>query len=175
MERDGQGAVNGQPAGQQLRFDPERVDELRLSPGVGAERKNYQMDSTGEQALVSAMANPAMAVTIGTGNIGNPDPSTGLYPNHAYAIIGYNSANGTFQLYNSWGIDQPKSWLTWSQLVATCTEMCIVNTAEANSSPAARAAPPDAQAADLCFANLNSWDALRTPAGLSQWFTRLDG
>ena len=31
----GKELFNGQPAGQQLRFDPERVDELRLSPGVG--------------------------------------------------------------------------------------------------------------------------------------------
>jgi hypothetical protein len=124
---------------------------------LGAASQDYGMDRAGQKALVAAMANPAMAVTVGTGSIGNPNSSTGLYSDHAYAIIGYNSANGTFQLYNPWGIDQPESWLTWDQLCATCTGMSIANTADALTASAAVATPPGAgaQAADLCFANLD--------------------
>jgi hypothetical protein len=138
---------------------------------LGTNSQDYGMDPTGRAALIAAMSNPAMAVTIGTNqNIGNPDPNTGLYSDHAYAIIGYNSANGTFQLYNPWGVDQPNGWLTWDQLCATCTGMSLVNTADAVTASAATATKPGAgaRAADLCFANLEN-SATQSPLGAARF------
>jgi hypothetical protein len=54
------------------------------------------------------------AVTIGT--IKDTDfDGTGLYGDHAYNVLSYNSSTGEFTLYNPWGSDQPYS-LTWAQL-----------------------------------------------------------
>ena len=47
--------------------------------------------------------------------------SYGLISDHDYAVISYNAANQTFQLYNPWGYDQPAS-LTWSQLQQCFTQ-----------------------------------------------------
>jgi hypothetical protein len=73
--------------------------------------------STAKQLLINAIA-AGEAVTIGTKSF-NFDSATGLYGNHAYAVIAYNSSTGKFTLYNPWGSDQP-SQLTWSQLQNRC-------------------------------------------------------
>ena len=101
---------------------------------------------TDESADVAALANPNMAVTIATDATftsgADPDPATGLYNGHAYGIIGYNSANQTFQLYNPWGVDQPNQSLTWTQLQATCQLVTYVDTSQAVIPPLAGVTPP---------------------------------
>ena len=85
---------------------------------------DYILTKTPEQIAISALT-AKKAVTIGTANFsGNP---SGLYANHAYAIIGYNAATDKFTLYNPWGSDQPDQ-LTWSQLQADCTQLCVCDT-----------------------------------------------
>ena len=44
-------------------------------------------------------------------------PGNGLFPRHAYTVIGHDSASDTFLLYNPWGRDQPPP-LTCAQLQA---------------------------------------------------------
>jgi hypothetical protein len=93
---------------------------------LGIAAQDFNMNSVGESALIAAMGIPTDAESIGT----DDNPGNGLYGDHAYAIIGYNASNGTFLLYNPWGMDQP-GWLTWSQLTASCDGGSIVNTANA--------------------------------------------
>jgi hypothetical protein len=50
-----------------------------------------------------------------------------LYSNHAYAITGYNAGTNTFILYNPWGSYQPGA-LSWTQLQATCDQLCVCDT-----------------------------------------------
>jgi hypothetical protein len=77
---------------------------------------NYALNTSASNAqstLIGALANH-QAVTIGTDY--NPNFSdTGLYGNHAYNVLSYSGASGTFTLYNPWGSNQPKQ-LTWAQL-----------------------------------------------------------
>jgi hypothetical protein len=73
--------------------------------------------SSAQQSLVNAIS-AHQAVSIGTKSF-NYNATTGLYGNHAYAVIAYNSSTGKFTLYNPWGSDQP-SQLTWSQLKQFC-------------------------------------------------------
>ena len=61
-------------------------------------------------------------MTIGTGSWSGT--YLGLYPSHAYAIIGYNAAGDTFTLYNPWGSNQPGQ-LSWSQLQSATTQLCV--------------------------------------------------
>jgi hypothetical protein len=88
---------------------------------LGHSAASYNLTASSQAALVSAMNNH-LAVTIGTdtSNSSNDSLAYGLYGSHAYVIIGYNSAAGTFILYNPWGCDQPNGALTWSQLQSTC-------------------------------------------------------
>ena len=62
--------------------------------------------------------------------------SYGLISDHDYAVISYNAANQTFQLYNPWGYDQPGP-LTWSQL-----QQCFTQDGNTVVSSAARVALP---------------------------------
>jgi hypothetical protein len=73
--------------------------------------------SSAKQTLINAIA-AGEAVTIGTKSF-NYNSTTGLYGNHAYNVIAYNSSTGKFTLYNPWGSNQP-SQVTWSQLVSYC-------------------------------------------------------
>ena len=58
------------------------------------------MTASAQQTLVNALA-AGKAVTIGTVN--RPASSTGLYGDHAYNVLSYNSSTGLFTLYNPWG------------------------------------------------------------------------
>jgi hypothetical protein len=82
------------------------------------------------------------AVTIGTdtSNASNDSLSYGLYGSHAYAVIGYNSSNGTFTLYNPWGVDQPTQALTWAQLQTVCDGFVVANAAGTSSFASSAAA-----------------------------------
>ncbi len=94
---------------------------------LGYPATDYQNGLTAAQdeaALVSAMTNN-WAVSIGTDI--SPTLAYGLVEDHVYAIIGYDSTDGTFTLYNPWGYDQPTSPLTWSELQSTCDEVCVAN------------------------------------------------
>jgi hypothetical protein len=73
--------------------------------------------SSAKQSLINAIS-AGEAVTIGTKSF-NYNSTTGLYGNHAYNVISYNSSTGKFTLYNPWGSNQP-SQLTWSQLQTYC-------------------------------------------------------
>jgi len=107
---------------------------------LGHNATDYIMSSTTAQPAITALA-AKEAVTIGTiasTNSADTLPN-GLYGSHAYAITGYNASKGTFTLYNPWGFDQPGQ-LTWSQLQATCTQLCVCATS--GSVPISGAAGP---------------------------------
>jgi hypothetical protein len=78
-------------------------------------------------------------VTIGTDDF-NYDSGTGLYGDHAYAVTGYNSANGTFTLYNPWGMDQPPAALTWAQLQKVCDGFVVADPSGTQPISAAKSA-----------------------------------
>ena len=107
---------------------------------LGYNAKDYIMTNTQEQVAISALA-AHKAVTIGTLSwwATNDAYATylGLYANHAYAIVGYNSSTDKFTLYNPWGSNQPGP-LTWSQLQATTSQMAVADTS--GSMPIAGAA-----------------------------------
>jgi hypothetical protein len=44
--------------------------------------------------------------------------STSVVGNHAYAVVGYNTANQTIMLYNPWGPGYAQLTLTWAQVQA---------------------------------------------------------
>jgi hypothetical protein len=88
--------------------------------------------SDAKSTLLNALANH-QAVTVGT--VYYPKASTGLYGNHAYNVLSYNSSTGKFTLYNPWGCCQP-SQLTWSQLSVNADSFAATSTA---STPAALA------------------------------------
>ncbi len=104
--------------------------------------------SSDQAALVNAMTDN-LAVTIGTdtSNLSSDALAYGLYGSHAYAIIGYNSKAGTFDLYNPWGFDQPgvNGWLTWSQLQSTCEGFVVASAA--GSVPISQVSTPSVRAA----------------------------
>ncbi len=85
----------------------------------------YSMSSSTQ--LINAVTTSADAVTIGTDGTFNYSSSTGLYGDHAYVVLSYNSSTQLFQLYNPWGIDQPSA-LTWSQLAANCDGFSYITT-----------------------------------------------
>jgi hypothetical protein len=88
----------------------------------------YDQSTTGlnaKQTLINAIA-AGEAVTIGTRNF-NYNSTTGLYGNHAYNVIAYNSSTGKFTLYNPWGSDQPIQ-LTWGQLQTYCSDFAATVT-----------------------------------------------
>ena len=87
--------------------------------------------ATPEQTAINALA-AGEAVTIGTASwwvpANNPYATQdGLYGSHAYAIIGYTASSNTFTLFNPWNCDQPGQ-LSWGQLQADCTQLCVCNT-----------------------------------------------
>jgi hypothetical protein len=42
--------------------------------------------------------------------------NTSVVGSHAYAVVGYNAANGTITLFNPWGIQYGLVTMTWAQL-----------------------------------------------------------
>jgi hypothetical protein len=88
---------------------------------LGHSAQSYNVTASTKQTMINALA-ANKAVTIGTSSAGN-----GLYGSHAYAVIGYNSTAGTFQLYNPWGSSQPGP-LTWSQITAHCSGFVVADT-----------------------------------------------
>ena len=92
---------------------------------LGYNATDYLMPSTGKQVAINALA-AKKAVTIGT--LSWSGTNLGLYPSHAYAIVGYNASTDRFTLYNPWGSNQPGP-LSWSQLQATCTQLVVCSTA----------------------------------------------
>ena len=102
---------------------------------LGYPAANYSLTvSSSQQALINAVSG-GEAVTIGTDSTSNSGDVLpyGLYGDHAYAIIGYNSATAAFTLYNPWGFDQPPAPLTWAQLQQDCDLFTVAN--PANSTP----------------------------------------
>ncbi len=96
---------------------------------LGQNAASYDLSSTSDQQALVAGMTAKMAVTIatdGSGNSGDTLPY-GLYGNHAYAIIGYNSTAKTFTLYNPWGVDQPTQALTWAQLQTVTDGFVVAN------------------------------------------------
>jgi hypothetical protein len=81
---------------------------------LGYNASDYSVADSTKQAMVSALASHK-SVTIAT----DGQDADGLYGDHAYGVIGYNSSTDTFTLYNPWGCDQPGP-LSWAQLEATC-------------------------------------------------------
>ena len=67
--------------------------------------------------------NKHYAVTICTNK--TVDPSTKLVRNHCYSVLSYDSATGTFTLYNPWGDHQPNP-LTWAQFQANVNDIAAV-------------------------------------------------
>jgi hypothetical protein len=91
---------------------------------LGYNAIDYIMSRTSAQVAINALA-AHKAVTIGTGSFSGT--MYGLYATHAYAIVGYNASTQTFTLYNPWGSNQPGQ-LTWSQLQAATTQLCVCDT-----------------------------------------------
>jgi hypothetical protein len=92
--------------------------------GVGAQ-DYWTLNGTAQQALIAGMTDPSDAVTIATDMY--PSRNSGLVGDHAYMVLGYNSSNGTFQLYNPWGVYQPPA-LSWQQLQANCEGFTVADT-----------------------------------------------
>jgi hypothetical protein len=93
---------------------------------LGASAQDYfNLSGNAQQALIAGMTDPTDAVTIATN--ASTSRSSGLFGDHAYMVLGYNSANGTFQLYNPWGMDQPPP-LSWQQLQANCDGFTVADT-----------------------------------------------
>jgi hypothetical protein len=91
---------------------------------LGHNATDYIMTSTQESVAINALA-AHKAVTIGT--LQWSGTQNGLYASHAYAIIGYNASTDKFTLYNPWGSNQPGA-LSWSQLQASCSQLCVAAT-----------------------------------------------
>jgi hypothetical protein len=106
---------------------------------LGQPASSYNLISASDQqALVNAMTSTTkMAVTIGTDTSSNANDTLayGLYGDHAYAIIGYNSAAGTYTLYNPWGVDQPTQAMTWAQLQTVTDGFVVANPSQTQSIP----------------------------------------
>ena len=101
---------------------------------LGYNANDFIMTSTAEQVATNALA-AHEAVTIGTQNW-SAATNLGLYANHAYAITAYNAKTDTFTLYNPWGsspgeIQYQPGQLSWAQLQATCTQLCVCSTSGA--------------------------------------------
>jgi hypothetical protein len=91
---------------------------------LGYNAVDYIMTSTSQQVAINALA-AKKAVTIGT--LSWSGTVNGLYPTHAYAIVGYNASTDTFTLYNPWGSNQPGP-LKWNQLQSCCSQLAVANT-----------------------------------------------
>jgi hypothetical protein len=89
---------------------------------LGRAAASYNLVSSSDnQALIQGLTSNK-AVTIGT----KGSPGNGLYGNHAYAVLGYDSATATFRLYNPWGSNQP-GLLTWAQLQQSCSAFVVAD------------------------------------------------
>ncbi|MGA2033365.1 MAG: C2 family cysteine protease [Thermoguttaceae bacterium] len=88
---------------------------------LGYAATDYYYQPADEQTLISALA-ANQSVTTGT----NSNGGDGLYGEHAYVVLSYNSGAQTFMLYNPWGSNQPGP-LTWNQLVADCDVFTIAD------------------------------------------------
>jgi len=130
---------------------------------MGLASQDYSLSSTAQSALIAALTTSGYAATIGTVT----NPGNGLYGNHAYAVVGYNSTSGTFLLYNPWGSNQP-GWLTWSQLVASCDGISIATIGGASAVSYA-ALPSNARP------TLIAADTGRTAAATDAAFAQLGG
>jgi hypothetical protein len=112
---------------------------------LGYSAASFDLGGGAQQALIAGVGNSADAVTIGTDD--STRAGSGLVGDHAYMVIGYNSASGLFQLYNPWGFDQPRP-LSWSQLQANCDGIVVADTAAASSVAAAGSLPATALSID---------------------------
>ena len=80
-----------------------RLDGRRLPAGSGPlhRLRHEHVGPNAKTTLISAL-DSHQAVTLGTVYYPNFN-STGLYGNHAYNVLSYNSSTGKFTLYNPWG------------------------------------------------------------------------
>jgi len=103
---------------------------------LGRSATSYGMISSSD--LVAGVTKN-MAVTIATVTSYKRDGSLsyGLYGNHAYTVIGYNSTTQTFTLYNPWGCCQPTKSLTWAELKTVCDGFVVADTSGTKSAAAA--------------------------------------
>jgi hypothetical protein len=106
---------------------------------LGHSASDYYYQSNSEQQVLIAALAAHKAVTTGT----DSNPGYGLYGDHAYAVVGYNSANATFTLYNPWGCDQPDP-LTWNELASNTFMFTVAD--PSGSVPAGVATSPSALA-----------------------------
>ena len=106
-----------------------------------------------EQTAINAI-NSGMATTVGTIDSSNSDDSLpyGMYGDHAYVLVSYNSASGTFTVFNPWGKDQPPSPLTWAQLTQDCDDFTYGDPTIAGPISASRTAAHDAALAGMASA-----------------------
>jgi hypothetical protein len=98
---------------------------------LGYNATDYYSLTAGDQAAAIDAINDHLPLTMAT----NSNGGDGLYGDHAYGVIGYNASNGTFQLYNPWGFDQPGQ-LTWAQLESTCAGFSIATPTSPTATPA---------------------------------------
>ncbi|MEZ6121903.1 MAG: C2 family cysteine protease [Planctomycetaceae bacterium] len=104
---------------------------------LGYDSSNYSLTSGAQSTLNSAITG-GKAVTIGT----LTNASTGgLFGSHAYIVTAYNSSNGTYTLYNPWGMSHPTP-LTYAQLQANCSMFTVT---------AATGAPPISASVSSAF------------------------
>ena len=88
---------------------------------LGYNATDYMTSAAIKQVIVSALAARKSVTTATQGG-----DAYGLYTNHAYGVIGYNSSTDTFALYNPWGFAQPGP-LSWAQLQATCFKFAVAD------------------------------------------------
>ena len=100
--------------------------EITYAQILGHAAASYSLANQ-QQTLINAM-NSNRSVTICTA-YNAQSYGYGLYGNHAYGVIGYNSSTSTFTLYNPWGSNQPNGALTYAQLQSTCTAFEVADTA----------------------------------------------
>ena len=56
---------------------------------------------------------------IGFASFATTPAGSGVVGSHAYAVVGYNSANQTVTLFNPWGTQYGLLTLTWSEIQAS--------------------------------------------------------
>ena len=91
---------------------------------LGKSAASYSISTSGNSTVLANAMTNKFAVTIGTisGTL-----SYGLYGNHAYDVIGYNSTTDAYTLYNPWGTNQPTASLTYAQLQTVCDWFAVAD------------------------------------------------
>lgn len=94
---------------------------------LGYNALDLPLNALNQQTLIASAVNLACAVTIGTTS---KPPGNGLYANHVYVMIGYDSESGIFQLCDPYNEEGRVKSLTWNQLKTSCDVFASADTSQ---------------------------------------------